>query len=135
MATSGRSLDGVALALEARGSCLLVGLLSGLLLLRGLLLSLLGGGRVLLAALASRSGRTHGGTGAGIPADDFAHHRAACRTAGAGPGVVPVAVVGGLAACGGGGGLAGSYFDCSTAQVWQAPSSFFCWSGDWPLAG
>jgi hypothetical protein len=59
--------------------------------------------------------------------------RAAPRTPA--PGVVPVAVVGGFAAAGDGGGFAGSYFDCATAHVRHSPSSFFCCAGDWPFAG
>ncbi len=86
VAFPGTLLDAIALALQAGAARLLVGLLPGLLLLRGLLLALLGRGRILLAALAARHGRARRCAGARISADRFAHHRAARRTPGAGAG-------------------------------------------------
>jgi len=61
----------------------------GLLLLRGrllLLLGLLAGCCILAAALPARGSRTDRGTGAGIPADDLAHYRAARGATQAGAG-------------------------------------------------
>jgi hypothetical protein len=51
------------------------------------------------------------------------------------PGVVPDAVVGGVAAACCGGGFAGSKPLCWTAHEEHAFSSLFCLSGDCPLAG
>lgn len=73
--------DGISAAFETCGACPAE---CGLLLLRGrllLLLGLLAGRRILAAALPARGSRTNRSTGAGIPADDLAHHRAARCTA------------------------------------------------------
>jgi len=64
------------------------------LLLGGLLLALLRGGCVLLAALAARDGGTGRGAGARVATDDFTDNRSACGA--------PEARTGRRARCGGG---------------------------------